>query len=232
MIKSSGQDGGERPRAGAAGRRAGEATRRRIVEAALETLRSEGYAGTTARAIAARGAFNPALIFYHFGGVDELLLAALDASSEERLAHWREALDGVDSATALIETMRRLYDEDRHAPHVTVVQELINTSAFSDKLGPELMRRMQPWLEFAHEVIARVVGDSPLRRAVDTRDLAFALIALYLGSEQVARLQGDASRIDSLFAAARRAAPMLDDMLGRPSPRKRTPRTRRVPIED
>jgi AcrR family transcriptional regulator len=221
VIKSSGKEDAR-----------GQATRRRIVEAALDTLRSEGYAGTTARAIAARGGFNAALIFYHFGGVDELLLAALDASSEERLARWKEALAGVDTAVALVEAMRRLYDEDKHAPHVTVVQELVNTSAFSSVLGPELMRRMQPWVEFAHEVIARVLGDSPLRRAVDTRDLAFALIALYLGSEQVSRLQGDTSRIDSLFAAARRAAPMVDDMLGKPPAQRRRPsRTRRVPVE-
>jgi AcrR family transcriptional regulator len=221
VIKSSGKEDAR-----------GQATRRRIVDAALDTLRTEGYAGTTARAIAARGGFNAALIFYHFGGVDDLLLAALDASSEERLARWRDALAGVDTAVALVDTMRRLYDEDRHAPHVTVVQELINTSAFSAVLGPELMHRMQPWLEFAHEVIDRVLGDSPLRRAVDTRDLAFALIALYLGSEQVSRLQGDASRIDSLFAAARRAAPMVDDMLGRPAARRRgASRTRRVPVE-
>jgi AcrR family transcriptional regulator len=225
VIKSSGQ--GNKPRAG-------DATRRRIVDAALETLRAEGYSGTTARAIAARGAFNPALIFYHFGGVDEVLLAGLDRSSEERLERWKSALENVDTASALVDTMRRLYDEDRHAAHITVVQELLNTSAFSAELGPELMRRMQPWVDFANQVIARVLGESPLRRAVDTRDLAFALIALYLGSEQVSRLQGDSSRIDSLFAAARRAAPMVDEMLGRPAPKRRSGRraTTRVQIED
>jgi AcrR family transcriptional regulator len=210
----------------------GDATRQKIIEAALKTLRTEGFAGTTARAIAARGDFNAALIFYHFGGVTEVLLAGLDQSSEERLTRWREALQGVDTATGLIDAMGRLYDDDRHASHITVVQELVNTSAFSAELGPELMRRMQPWVDFADEVIARVVGDSPLRRAVDTRDLAFALIALYLGSEQVSRLQGDTSRIDSLFAAARRAAPMVDDMLGKPPvPRRRTRVATRVRVD-
>jgi AcrR family transcriptional regulator len=214
-----------------ASRTAGEATRRRILDAALDTLRSEGFSGTTARAIAARGDVNPALIFYHFGGVTELLLAALDESSEERLAHWREVAGSVDTARDLVAAMRRLYDEDRHAPHVTVVQELINAGTFSAELGPELMRRMQPWIEFAREVIDRVLGDSPLRRALDTDDLAFALIALYLGSEQVSRLQGDSRRIDSLFAAARRVAPMVDEMLGKPTPRRRDAKTKRVPVE-
>jgi len=63
----------------------GTRTRAHLVEAALRTLIEEGYAGTSARAIAGRAGLNPALIFYHFGGVDDLLLAALDRSSAERL---------------------------------------------------------------------------------------------------------------------------------------------------
>jgi AcrR family transcriptional regulator len=220
VIKSSGQTRGQQ-------------TRARIIDAALQTLRSEGYAGTTARAIAARGSFNAALIFYHFGGVDELLLAALDHSSAQRMARYREALDGVASVTELLAVMRMLYDEDRRTPHITAVQELVTSSTFSQRLGPELVRRMQPWVDFAHEVIDRILAGAPLRRIVDTRDLAFALIAMYLGSEQVSRLQGDASRIDSLFRAARRMAPMLDDLLGNPARRapRKGGRGRRVPIE-
>jgi AcrR family transcriptional regulator len=212
-------------------RNAGAQTRLRILDAALETLRAEGLAGTTARAVAKRGDFNPALIFYHFGSVNELLLAALDRSSEQRMARYREALAGVTTLTELLEVMRSLYNEDKQTPHITAVQELVAGSGFSGELGPELIRRMQPWVAFAEEVIDRILGTSPLRRAVDTHDLAFALIALYLGSEQVARLQGDASSIDALFAAARRAAPALDDMLGHPTPARRRRRPRRVPID-
>jgi AcrR family transcriptional regulator len=235
VVKPTAQAAPARPRSpsgpppGVSSRRSGEATRTRILDAALETLRTEGYAATTARAIAKRGDFNPALIFYHFGGVDDLLLAALDRSSAQRMARYREVLDGVTTLTGLLDAMRALYAEDMETPHVTAVQELIASSAFSGELAPEVLVRMQPWIDFAHEVIDRILGDSPLRRAVDTRDLAFALVAMYLGSEQVARLQGDASRIDSLFAAALRAAPMLDDMLGHPAPRRRRA-AKRVPI--
>jgi AcrR family transcriptional regulator len=206
-----------------------------MLDAAVETLDAEGFAGTTARAIATRGGFNPALIFYHYGGVNDLLLAAIDDSSAQRMARWREALAGIDTLSGLIAVMRRLYQEDARTPHVTAVQELITGGTFSPQLGPELVARMQPWVDFAHEVIDRVLAGSPLRRAVDTGDLAFALIALYLGSEQVSRLQGDTSRIDSLFAAAQRAAPLLDAMLARNPSRatakpKRTPR--RIPLQE
>jgi AcrR family transcriptional regulator len=48
----------------------------RIAEAALATLKAHGFAGASARAIAHVGGFNQALIFYHFGSVQNALLGA------------------------------------------------------------------------------------------------------------------------------------------------------------
>ena len=62
--------------------------RGRIVDAALHTLTSTGYANTSVRAIATTGGFSPALVFYHFGSVDALLLAVLDRISGERLSRY------------------------------------------------------------------------------------------------------------------------------------------------
>ena len=56
-------------------------TAQTIIESALATLRDEGFAGATSRAIARRGAFNQALIFYHFGSLENLLVAALEQTS-------------------------------------------------------------------------------------------------------------------------------------------------------
>jgi AcrR family transcriptional regulator len=53
-------------------------TKLEIVEAAVETLKTAGFHGSSAREIARTGGFNQALIFYHFGTVRQLLLAALD----------------------------------------------------------------------------------------------------------------------------------------------------------
>ena len=59
-------------------------TKLQIAEAALETLKTNGFAGASARTIAHTGGFNQALIFYHFGSVQNALLAALDLISERR----------------------------------------------------------------------------------------------------------------------------------------------------
>ena len=48
-------------------------TAQTILTATLETLRDEGFAGATSRAIARRAGCNQALIFYHFGSLESLL---------------------------------------------------------------------------------------------------------------------------------------------------------------
>ena len=72
-------------------------TRRRLVEAAVETLKEDGFVGASARAIAERAGSNQGLIFYHFGSVTNLLLAALDEVSAERLHDYGEAVGRVGS---------------------------------------------------------------------------------------------------------------------------------------
>src|SRR5579863_2262079 len=67
---------------------AGDGTKATIAQAALETLKTRGFAGASAREIAKAGGFNQALIFYHFGSVQNALLAGLDLVSARRLAEY------------------------------------------------------------------------------------------------------------------------------------------------
>src|SRR5919108_3916928 len=120
-------------------RRAGEATRERILQAALETLRNDGFAGATSRAIARAGGFNQALIFYHFGSLDGLLLAALDKTSEERLVRYREAVAKAETAQELAEVAARVYKEDRDRGHMTVVSQMIAGSVTRPELAKEVL---------------------------------------------------------------------------------------------
>ena len=96
-------------------RTAGEKTRKRIVDAALKTLKQEGFAGATSRAIARAGGFNQALIFYHFGSLDGLLLAALDQTSEERLRRYRAAVEEAQTPEELAEVAASMEPVGREA---------------------------------------------------------------------------------------------------------------------
>ena len=59
-------------------------TREALVRGAVAALIEEGFAGASAREIARRAGCNQGLVFYHFGSVANLLLAALDEVSETR----------------------------------------------------------------------------------------------------------------------------------------------------
>src|SRR5258708_36689998 len=95
-------------------------TAQQLTDAALETLKADGFAGATSRAIARRAGVNQALVFYHFGSVDNLLLAALDRTSEERLAAYREALEGGSSLAGRSAVGRGLARDRLRVGHLNV----------------------------------------------------------------------------------------------------------------
>jgi AcrR family transcriptional regulator len=191
------------------GRRGGQDTRRRIVDAALETLKQEGFTGASARVIADRGGFNQALIFYHFGTVNQLLLAVLDETSKRRLAAYQTAVEQVTTLPELLQTATRLYREDLAAGHITVLNELIGASLAYPELRPEIAARVQPWVRFAEDVIVRALAGGPLAELIRSGDAAFATVSLYLGMQMLTHLNGDTTAAESLFVTGERVAALL-----------------------
>lgn len=202
----------------------------RIIAATLSALAEDGYAGTTARVIAARGGIPVGLIFYHFGTVDDLLLAVLDHTSAARLPRWKEELADVEDVGTLMERMQRLYAEDIASGHAVAVKELVANGGFSERLRPAMASRMEPWFALAEAVAARVLAGSPVLAQVPPRDLAVAAVALYLGLDTVSRLSGETTTAERLFAAGLGMAPLLSAMGGRGS-RPRAGHPTRVDIE-
>ena len=135
-----------------------EETKDRIVEATLAVLKRSGYAGASARAIAAEGGFNQALIFYHFGSVRDVLLAALDRTSAERMTAYRAAAAEAPDIPALVEVAGTIYRDDLASGHITVLAELIAGASADPELGPEIVTRIAPWIDFAREQIERVTS--------------------------------------------------------------------------
>jgi AcrR family transcriptional regulator len=179
---------------GAARRRAGNDTRQRLILAATELLASGGFARTTTRAIGGSAGCNPALVAYHFGSLNQLLLAALDASSQQRLAQYRSELAAVESRRQLRSTVRRLYREDRESGHVTVLAEMVAGGLMDRELGREVASRVAPWVELAEAALRQVLPAAALRRRVPISHLAYALVALFLGLEILGQLAGDHER--------------------------------------
>ena len=179
-----------------------------LVDAALETVRSEGFAGASSRAIATRGGFNQALVFYYFGSLENLLLAALEQASSERLGRYRAAVEGVDSVDALIPVMADLWEEDKAAGHVRAISQMVAGAVSRPELSQRLLEVMQPWFDLAEETVARVLP--PLAPA---RETAFAIVTFYLGVNLMTNLDPTTERTDAFFTQARALAPVLTLLL-------------------
>jgi AcrR family transcriptional regulator len=180
----------------------GGETKDRIVEATLTVLKRQGYAGASARSIAAEGGFNQALIFYHFGSVRNVLLAALDRTSDERMAAYRAAAAGATDIPGLVSVAGTIYREDLTSGHITVIAELISGASADPGLGPEIVSRITPWIDFARAQIERVTGGSPLGQLVPADDAAYAIVAQFLGLEMLTHLDGSTEHADRLFQLA------------------------------
>ena len=185
-------------------------TRGRVVEAALEALKTRGYAGASTRAIAAVGGFQPGLIFYYFETLDDLLVEALAQSSNERLERYGAAVAEADSIERLLEVLADIYRDDVESGHIRVVSELVGASVTNAELAPRVVALMQPWVELAESTVERALEGSPLRGVASPRELALAAVTFYLGANLLTHLVPERAGVTGLLDAARRLAPLLD----------------------
>lgn len=192
---------------GGGGRRTSEETKERLLAAAREVMREEGYAGASARAIAARAEANSALVFYHFGGVDQLLLAALDRSSAERLEMYRALTARARTLEELVEAATHIYRTDLERGYIAEFSELVAAAVTKPELREEIRTRAEPWIALIEQEWTRVVGGSPLGHLLPAREVAYGAITFYLGVNLFSVLDEDRSRTEAVFDLAGKVAP-------------------------
>ena len=188
-------------------------TKLQIAEAALETLKSVGFAGASARAIAHQGGFNQALIFYHFGSVQTALLAAFDLVSERRMREYGPQIEAAVSPPELVGLVRRIYDDDLERGYVTALGEMVAGGVSDPALGAEVAARIDPWIALVESKLEQLLGGSPLRALFVPRDLAFGIVASYFGVDMLSHLRQDRSGAHSLLDLAGRLAALADTLL-------------------
>jgi len=188
-------------------------TKLQIAEAALETLKANGYAGASARAIAHVGGFNQALIFYHFGSVQNALLAALDLVSERRLADYGPAFETARTPAELGRLARAIYDEDVERGYITALGEMVSGGVSDPLLGAEVAARIEPWIAMVERKLEQLLADSPLRALASPADLAFGIVSLYFGIDMLSHMQRDRARAESLLDLATKLAALVEMFL-------------------
>ena len=192
---------------------AGDETRAKILDATLETLSDVGIAGTSARAIAKIGDFNQALIFYHFGSVDDAIIAAVDRMSEERMGRHAVALAEAESLIDLVRIARGLHADDSKTNSMTVLTQAFAGAAGDPEKGPKLYASLESWSDMVTDSIRRVLAPYPAASIVPAELLGQSISALFLGIELLSDLDPERADADRLFTSLEGAAVALQMML-------------------
>jgi AcrR family transcriptional regulator len=188
-------------------------TKLQIAEAALETLKASGFAGSSARAIAHTGGFNQALIFYHFGSVQNALLASLDLISERRSEDYGPRFETARTASELGRLARAIYDEDLERGYITALGEMVSGGVSDPLLGAEVAARIEPWIRMVERKLEELLAGSPLLAVASPADLAFGIVSLYFGVDMLSHMQRDRARAESLLDLASRLAALVETVL-------------------
>jgi AcrR family transcriptional regulator len=159
------------------------ATKDRLVDAALRVLATEGLTGASARAIASAAGANQALVFYHFGSVDELLAEACRRGTEGRLALYQDRFAAVSSFAELLGVGRDLHEAERVEGNVTVLAQLLAGAQTDARLAPVVTESLNLWFTEIEAVVHRLTATTPLVDLFDVTGLARVIASAFIGLE-------------------------------------------------
>jgi AcrR family transcriptional regulator len=183
--------------------------RERILQAALETLLADGYAGMTMAKVAVRAGESKALIAYHFGSKQGLVAAAA-AELRERIT--ADVLADLGSARSVEGVIRGVVDGlwrilDRDPRIARLYFDLNAVSVVEDEVRAALRSMKDGWREVLAELLAEA-GVPPAR-------LPTAIVLVFVGLEGLALERLERGETRELGRARRLFVRIAADAIGR-----------------
>jgi AcrR family transcriptional regulator len=132
------------------------ATKARILEAAFQRLVREGYGALSSREIAKDAGLNHALINYHFGTKDQLVIAVLDAANRKLLERQQRMYAEPGDFAQKWRQARDFYDSDFASGFVRMQAELWAASFSNPDLCAKFLPRLLAW----RKVVRKAVGNA------------------------------------------------------------------------
>lgn len=154
-------------------RRAPEQTRREVIEAAIAEFSEKGFSGGRVDDIAARMRTTKRMIYYYFGGKEQLYAAVL----EHMYGRMRDAEQALHLDTLpAIEALRRLVDVtfDHHAMHPEFVRLVSVENIHEARIvaaSPTIPARNAAIIGTLGALIARGQAEGVFRPGLDALDL-------------------------------------------------------------
>ncbi len=187
-------------------------TRARLIEGAIATLRSHGIAGVSARTIAKTAGVNQALVFYHFGSVNDLISQACRENTTARVDRYRSQFAGVESLNELLSLGRLVHDTERRAGNVTVLAQVLAGAQQDEHLAAAARDALGIWIQELRTVVDRVIDKSVLSGLVDTASMTQALAASFIGMELYDGISDGSNDLFGALEPLAAIADMADDL--------------------
>jgi len=161
----------------------GEATRRRIVDAARDVLLERGHAATSTRAVADEAGVRLSLVHYHFGGKQGLLLEVLQRENELLLQRQQRLYADPGPLADKWRVACDFLDEDVRSGYVRVLWELWAAGLADEELAAGWRAAMAGWRSLLESVFTSWSQESGLELPISARAVATLIGNLFEGIE-------------------------------------------------
>ena len=154
-----------------------ERTKRDIIAVATEEFASQGYSGARVDAIAARTRTSKRMIYYYFGGKEQLYLAVLmEAYRSIRTLESQLDIDSCDAREALRRLIEATFDHDEENPSFIRLVSIENIHHGKHlKQHDELRRLNASVIATLEKILQRGRAERVFRADVDPIDLHLAI---------------------------------------------------------
>ena len=148
-----------KPRSATPSLREGDAvqTRDRILNATFRRLVTQGYAALSVREIATDAGVNHALINYHFGSKDQLVIDVLDAMNQRLLARQASMYASGEGFAQKWASARSFYEDDLASGFVRLQAELWAASFSNPELREKFVPRVLAWKKLVLEAVREAI---------------------------------------------------------------------------
>ena len=161
----------------------GDATKELILEAARESLREQGYSGTSIRAVAERAGVQLSLVHYHFGSKQSVLVAVLERENEKLLERQQALFAGPGPLSAKWREACRFLEEDLESGYVRILWELWAAGLADEQLAARWRDATAGWRRLMAEVVEEWSREVGLELPISPTAVATLVANLFQGLE-------------------------------------------------
>ena len=161
----------------------GDATKELILEAARESLREQGYSGTSIRAVAERAGVQLSLVHYHFGSKQAVLVAVLERENEKLLERQQALFAGPEPLSVKWRAACRFLEDDLESGYVRILWELWAAGLADEELAARWRTATAGWRRLMAEVFEEWSREVGLELPISAAAVATLVANLFQGLE-------------------------------------------------